>query len=892
MKYIFIIGLIFYQASHVIAFTLADASLAFPTRGHTIYHVKPASVDGYSRSLITAAYDGYVLCFSQAGAFQWEIQPGTGFPFDLAVGDIDNDSFDETLVASSDGFLYAIDHNGQLLWKFATKAPLYQAAVVKKRDGTSVILTGGVERVLYALSPLGKVLGTFEANGVIRLIGKKNIETAGTGYVAVATARSGLSGNYTLRLHNLDNLKPLWERQMGADKANNERFYSIGFADMDGDDDEEMVFGMTQDKSDEITVFDTQGNLKIVRTCSVRQRPYKMNFLVPVKSPSLGDAFFVNLSGNHLMVFDFKGNCIHTLKGPYAFAGISFDPVTNTLWFGSEISGGDGVYCLRLDQPGWQQAFTSFKPVGTLAKLEQNMSLLLKQAEDFNPPSYQPVPSSPLVTVGDTPEEVKTRYTEPYQMKHVNFASYYRFTEYYDPGIADPQMRAQWERFHSGKTTSHGEIVDFAREREAKGENFFIFAGHGRPFGIDFYVSPATIRKIVEVAPRTLQGFVFAEFESTDSIMARAIREQLIPMADFCYEHGKKKILIRCKNIFWNASIYLDTFQPLMSADKYREIFVPCMEETNSRNQSLSLAGRTGLWVTGGFKNTSGRAVTDNANYNRLWEWGQTQHLSHFVRAMSLNRMLGADYFQINVYTDNEPEMIPFYLMLEKGILPLPKPEDILSLSEVTVGMKDPDEDFLHHGANGHAMSEYSADAPEYVFDKLDCYWGGALIPEYDFEYYAMNARRRMTNFLAQSPYGNLTTVSAATDLQKFPQLKKMFITDGRWWYDDQGKPHTAGEYKPVVLKALEAAAQKLPVKVEGEVSWVAVRIDPKHIRLLLIDPGYLDPADRKAVVRFQNLKVAEARDILSGATLPVKGQTMEAEVPMGILRIIDITHY
>ena len=34
-------------------------------------------------------------------------------PFDLAVADIDSDGMDEALVASGDGALYAVDHDGR-----------------------------------------------------------------------------------------------------------------------------------------------------------------------------------------------------------------------------------------------------------------------------------------------------------------------------------------------------------------------------------------------------------------------------------------------------------------------------------------------------------------------------------------------------------------------------------------------------------------------------------------------------------------------------------------------------------------------------------------------------------------------------------------------------------
>jgi hypothetical protein len=259
---------------------------------------------------------------------------------------------------------------------------------------------------------------------------------------------------------------------------------------------------------------------------------------------------------------------------------------------------------------------------------------------------------------------------------------------------------------------------------------------------------------------------------------------------------------------------------------------------------------------------------------------------------MSLQRMLGADMFMINILTDNSEQLLPFYLMIEKGILPLPGREDIISVSDLTVGMKNPDMDYIRHGVNNHGMTLYKPNEEQFVFDRLDCFWGGALIPEHDFENYAMNAKRRMTNFIAQSPYGNMTMIPAETDLSKFPIFKEMVVTDGKLWYDETGKSHTAEEYKPVVMKALEESAQRLPVRVFGDVSWAAVRIDATHIRMVLIDPGYMDPADREAVVGFQHLKPVEIKDILSGEILSLnKEGKLKVNIPIGILRIIDIVH-
>jgi lambda-carrageenase len=67
--------------------------------------------------------------------------------------------------------------------------------------------------------------------------------------------------------------------------------------------------------------------------------------------------------------------------------------------------------------------------------------------------------------------------------------------------------------------------------------------------------------------------------------------------------------------------------------------------------------------------------------------------------------------------------------------------------------------------------------------------------------------------------------------------------------------------------------------------------VGENHVRVLLIDSGYLDPADRNAKIIVQNLKARECRDILSQEVMPIQEKTINLVVPMGSLRLFDIEH-
>ncbi|MDA3823696.1 MAG: hypothetical protein PF450_13945, partial [Bacteroidales bacterium] len=555
----------------------------------------------------------------------------------------------------------------------------------------------------------------------------------------------------------------------------------------------------------------------------------------------------------------------------------------------SELSGGDGIYAFDLSNPEWQNNFKNLQPAGQMSQLEANLSMLSQQVEEFEFLPYQdPITEIP-VSVGETASDIRSRYESTGKFEMVKFAQYLTLSEDYDRSSLLYGWDSKLDTRQKYDLTS-SQIIAKAKEFEGNGENFFLWAGHGSD---PFYMQMATMEGILKVAPNTFKAFVFAELEDHNAAMEYVIQKQLIPLAELCLKYGNRKILLRTKNIFWTGTAYLDLWQDLFTQERYKDIFVPTMEETNSRCQALSLSGRTGLWMTGAFSSVSGRPVTDNANYNRSWEWGQTQHLSNMIRAMSQRRIQGADLFHVNIYTMNEEKMIPFYLMLEKGILPKVNAEDIVSVNDVAIGIKAPPHaEYISHGTNGHGINTYEPSTEKYVFDKLDCYWGGTPIPEWDFTRYAMNSKRRMTNFIAQSPYGNIATIPAATDIEKHKQFSKMLVTDGKYWYDEADAQQSPDTYKSHVLDELEQAAERLPIRVTGDVAWSAVMLDSNAYRIVLIDPGYLDPAEQEAIIHLQNLEGFDAMDILTNEALPISNDEISITVPMGILRVVDLVKY
>jgi hypothetical protein len=260
---------------------------------------------------------------------------------------------------------------------------------------------------------------------------------------------------------------------------------------------------------------------------------------------------------------------------------------------------------------------------------------------------------------------------------------------------------------------------------------------------------------------------------------------------------------------------------------------------------------------------------------------------------MSLRRLLGADLFHINIYSDNEKALIPFYLMMEKGILPKVDQKQIISMNKVAVGMKSPpDADFIEHGNNGHDLYKYSPSDPELVIDRLDCYWGGAPVPENDLTRILFNSKRRMTNFISRAPYGNVSTIPANTDISSHPFFTDMVVTDGKFWYDENNNQLSPAAFRNTLVNKFESAAAEMPVRVTGDVAWSAIKLNSSVIRVVVIDPGYLDPSERVAQIHLNGFDGFMVKDILSGEMLSASEGVIDVVVPMGIMRIIDLFSY
>jgi hypothetical protein len=99
-----------------------------------------------------------------------------------------------------------------------------------------------------------------------------------------------------------------------------------------------------------------------------------------------------------------------------------------------------------------------------------------------------------------------------------------------------------------------------------------------------------------------------------------------------------------------------------------------------------------------------------------------------------------------------------------------------------------------------------------------------------------------------------------------------------------------ADEYYKVIEADIKKSAKLLPLTVSGDVAWVTAQTAPNHLRLTLIDSGYINPKARTATVYFHMAKPAKMFDLLDRKPINIDdASAVRIEVPCGMFRFIDI---
>lgn len=898
--------------------------------GYTITNVRTANNKGKS-FIVASSFEGTVIGVSYSGKILWKNKLSGFMNHDVWCKDITGDGKDEVLVANANGTIYCLNARGETLWSFKkNNAPMYAVYAIKKGK-ESYVVVGGFDKSIYYLSSKGKEVKEIKSKSYSiekprsnsnKEIPESNVSTAnfirsvkkedGSEVLVVLGSNNHMNVPGTLYFFNVLEDLPYKKVkiQAAAELKRKIRIRPIGdfkVSDINKDGSEEIILGSSAHAND-----------LLVSTYSLVSDKFSFNRITKVKfgydiahsaiiEQNKQTTYLTRVGSQiHLYTPNSKEKEVERLMSTYAYNDMVKDELTGNIILASAQSGGSNIHIINTENKNWKNDFKNLKAKGKIAKIIENTNTIQKDLNKFKKSESQSK-SQPvyLMTEGvpDSKLALKNEIDKKYKNPIFLNSLFMRNVETFDrSNLSNEKYRTTRDR-RKKYTLTHKEAVDYISKGFIGEPGIAYWAGHGND---PFMFSLETTKKVIDNANGKKTVLIYPEVEDHNKDNLDFLVNNLIyPLAT--YAQGKNaNVFLRSKNVFWLGSNYLDAWSRLMSGE-FANVFVPSMEETTDKSMELSFAGRMGMWTSGAVNGWGTRAVPDNASFDRARQLGYQRLPNHFLRMLIFHTSNGAQF--INNFSIDQEYMSIYWELIAKGVLYVPKREEILSISPVHLSMKNPDHHYLNDGANVKWTTFYNEEFEEknpFVISRLNGTWPGAPVTEWDFSRYAANVKERRLNFLA--PYENGLVLITPTQHGVFAKknvprgklvdhlhplyknIMKEYVTDGRNYYSSDGKQvYKADNYYKVIEQDIKKSAKKLPITVSGDVAWVVAQTSPTNLRLTIIDNGYINPKESKALVIFNTVKPKSVTDVLSKEAFKVEGAETEINIPLGGFRFIDV---
>lgn len=880
--------------------------------GYTIMQVRTSKYQEETR-LVGTSYKGTVVCFGYDGMKKWENKLSGYMNHDIHCADIDSDGKDEVLAANADGSIYCMDDNGSLLWKFRkNSAPMNTVCVVSKGN-TNYIACGGFDKFLYYLSTDGQELKRI--NSTTYVIDPQN--DTYSGHSMNFLRRIEIGGEDVLVLHSALNTN--WAQGSlyffhPGESAPYKSFNITG--------NSSIVYGSfawnkhRKDSTEIILGGNGLGSLGVAQALAEDEE--SRSFDMKIGKGDLGPAGYrmstiaIVADGDSYLYYVHFGSRIYIVSpdpavtsaeiliGNYAFNGLCNDDENMKLILASAQSGGSCLHVIDYTDDSWKDRFRELEPPGKMAKILNNTADFRSKLMGFTKPAWERETNDLYVMVGGASEDVVADLTaiNPDCPKFIDGADIYPHCEDWDRSALENEVyRDKRDERKTYDYTAEQVISTLTTAFNNADHGIQFWAGHG---GDPMYYSLPTLQASIDNSGGKVMIPVMAELESHDENFHWFMDYYMYPLADYIGPRNGM-ISVRNKHMFWQSGVYTPSWARLV-AGEYPSAFVSSMEESNSKTMDMSVPGRMGLWASGAMDRWGTRFTRDNPCYDRLRQIAYQRVPNHALRMFVFNIAAGASVVH-NTNVNEEYTNVLWY-MLAKGILYVPKREEIVSFNPVHLSMLDPDQLYLAN--NGVKVTtvydEAFEDANPLVFGRTTGAWPGAPVTEWDYSRYATGANERRMEFLPPHPNG-MVLITPPTDGDSlrgeftshlhpiYQNILQEVYTDGRNYYSDADKTtaYQADTYGPTIAQAVKDAAQKLPLTVEGRVAWVTAQTDPLHLRLTLVDGGYVNPDDRTATITFHTANVKSITNLINNETIPVIGGQATVKVPCGLWTFLDI---
>ncbi len=906
----------------------ASALLSFDT-GLTISKVRTAYADGRSY-IVASSYEGTVLGMDYEGTVLWKNTLSGFMNRDVWCDDITGDGSDEVLAANANGTVYCLGDQGELRWKFKRNDAPMNAVCVVEHDGKPYVVCGGYDKNVYYLSAQGELIKTIPSSdySVEKSWGKAAEKRIPPKYLHVANFLRkirGPDGLHVLAVHGTLNsnatqgsiylFHPLEEKpfQTISKIVAGSTYGDFRTSDVNRDGVDEIILGsssMIQDAA-AVRIDLTSGDQKALEMQDLRRRidgfGYRVAQTVSIGNP--GSERYLILFGSRILVapVDLDINETEVLRCGYSFNDLWKDPSTGHVILGSAQSGGSCIHVIDTSNPQWKSAYTKFKPSGKLRNVLDNTATVRRQLQSFKRPPHEreplPVYFMTESLSGDLEEralDLTARYGSPVflQGKHMPMVE-----DWDRSGIECEKYRDRRDRRKQYVLTQQQALNRILPLYNTRRAGIAFWGGHGND---PYMFSTDTMMKVADAAGGKKSVFIYPELEHYGDGFDYVLDNHFYPMAEH-FQGKNAQIYVRTKHAFWQSIIYMPLWSRLLSGE-FADVFIPSMEETTDKTMEQSVAGRVGVWASGAVNHWGARCARDNASYDRLRQHSHQMIPNHFLRAMTYNIACGATY--LNNFPVNQQYFSILYELIAKGALYVPKRSEIVSFSPVRLSMTQPDKHYLDEGNNVKWLTFYDGDFERdnpFVFSRLGGTWPGAPVTQWDFSRYAAGVEERRLNFLP--PYQNgLVLITppqhgtfAAIDSPRgaladhlhplYKTILKEYTTDGRHYYSSDGmQTHAADEYYRTIEADIQQSAKLLPLTVSGNVAWVAAQTASKHLRLTVIDSGYINPKARTATVSFYTVDPVNMVDVLGKTRFDLTDpSSVKVHVPCGAFRFIDI---
>ncbi|TGV01866.1 PQQ-like beta-propeller repeat protein [Flavivirga rizhaonensis] len=860
----------------------------FVTDKNAIRHAVIGSI-GNQNVLFIGELDGGLSCYTMEGKRLWDYAPEiSAVLFEIEAADIDNDGSDELLAANANGTIYCFNHLGELLWEFKpkNKVRFSEVAVVKNNDKVQ-IFAGGNNYFLYELDIKGHIISKTPIEGVIRKIEGGNFIDANTqslfvmtyahdkfrwefmGFLDAETKAVIKRVSYTDR--RLKNLRRAMVTDISVNDINNDSKADILFF---GDDKFKPLFIALNSDFDVLAEY--LGNKK-----QIQRYAHAQGVFLATRNEIMLQY------GGILMVLDTKGNRIGTSGSKYGrnvFSDFAFDPRSNQLVAAGSVDGGNNICFYDLEKPKWW--LTTHKKQGRMLEVEKNLDVLYQQILNFKLPAYQKPSEKEWVMITKEKIDPKLKSLNGTDVKFVIQKSPKESTDRSHLVAVLGNIALKKDKRGTYQDTRE-DIIQMAKDFETRKQPFTFWAGHGND---PFYIQIETLEKILEVAPNTCYGFVYAEMDKVeDPRVIHFVEEYLPRLAKAIRKNNQAKLYFRYKNMFWAATSHLPLWKDMFFSGKYNDFLVPASEDTSNRIQDLNLAGRIGMHSGGYVNDFAMRLIDDNPTSWRPLSPGGQNSVSPYLRQGVIMAAYGARYGIVSTSGFVEPPGLNIlFALMKSGVLPVVEKENIQSISSWHL-IKDVDEELIHSVDNHHNLKQYKRDDDNAVFSLAQMHWAGTNIPKYDYSYAALGVKYRWLNYLPEIPNGMVPV--APIESKHILENKKTpyFVSNTKVGFSN-GEHVSAKTFGDTIKKVIEKGAKRMFLTVKGA-SWSLVKLDENHSRLILVDPGYINPQRRKVEINFQNMEPKLISDILSKEVFKITDKKCSLNIPAGSMRFIDISY-